>query len=85
MNGLPRRLLKVQAYRLRGWRPGPVPADFQRIRDRWEFGHMVVAGIKLAGFVMLAIGLPLARPARQAGPPDVDQSIADGSRDGSST
>ncbi|MBI1182603.1 MAG: DUF1772 domain-containing protein [Alphaproteobacteria bacterium] len=37
------------------WRPGPLPADFESIRTRWETGHMVVAGLKLAGFVCLAV------------------------------
>jgi hypothetical protein len=37
------------------WRPGPIPADFTAIRDRWEGGHMAVAALKLAGFILLAL------------------------------
>lgn len=33
------------------WSPGPVPANFSAIRMRWETGHIVMAGIKLAGLV----------------------------------
>lgn len=36
------------------WVPGPVPADFDAIRLRWETGHMVVAALKAVGFVTLA-------------------------------
>ena len=36
------------------WQPGPVPADFDAVRLRWETGHMAVAAIKLVGFVCLA-------------------------------
>lgn len=39
------------------WQPGPVPEDFTAIRDRWETGHMAVAGIKLAGFVATALSV----------------------------
>ena len=35
------------------WKPGPVPADFFAVRDRWETGHMVVAGLKFLGFLVL--------------------------------
>ena len=42
---------------LAGWRPGPVPADFTTIRDRWETGHMIVASLKVLGFVALAAGV----------------------------
>lgn len=46
------------------WRPGPIPADFQAVRDRWETGHMVIAGLKLLGLVAIA----LAVLPRDAGP-----------------
>ena len=36
------------------WRPGPLPADFAAVQRRWETGHLVMAGLKLAGFVALA-------------------------------
>lgn len=37
------------------WRPGPIPANFAAVRDRWEGGHMAVAALKLAGFILLAL------------------------------
>lgn len=39
------------------WVPGPIPENFEAIRLRWETGHMVVAGIKAAGFISLIVGL----------------------------
>jgi hypothetical protein len=39
------------------WTPGPIPRDFEVIRLRWETGHMIIAGIKLTGFVSLALAL----------------------------
>lgn len=39
------------------WTPGPIPADFEQIRLRWETGHMAVAAIKLGGFVALVLSL----------------------------
>ncbi len=50
------------------WRPGPVPEDFFLIRNRWETGHMVIAAIKLTGFVAVALSVLTSRsrgmPAR---------------------
>ena len=45
------------------WVPGPVPADFEAVRNRWETGHMAVAAVKLAGFVATALAVILSRPA----------------------
>jgi hypothetical protein len=45
------------------WTPGPVPADFAAVRDRWESGHVVIAAFKLAGFSALALSV-LATRAR---------------------
>jgi hypothetical protein len=47
---------------LAGWTPGPLPADFAAVRDRWETGHLVVAALKLAGFSALATAILRARP-----------------------
>lgn len=44
------------------WRPGPIPADFQAVRDRWETGHMAVAGLKLTGFVAIALAVLAGGP-----------------------
>jgi hypothetical protein len=37
------------------WQPGPLPADFYAIRNRWEGGHMVVAALKMCGFIAVAL------------------------------
>jgi len=37
------------------WQPGPIPSGFDAIRRRWEIGHMVVAALKLCGFVLLCM------------------------------
>ncbi len=39
------------------WTPGPVPGNFHEIRNRWETGHMVIAGVKLAGFIAVALSI----------------------------
>ncbi len=39
------------------WKPGPIPADFDLVRTRWETGHMVVAALKFCGFVLLCIAI----------------------------
>ena len=49
------------------WRPGPIPADFAAIRNRWETGHMIVAALKLAGLSALGLSLLTSdRPAARA-------------------
>jgi hypothetical protein len=40
---------------LASWKPGPIPADFEAIRLRWETGHMIIAGLKLAGLVAIVM------------------------------
>ena len=42
---------------LASWRPGPVPADFEIIRMRWETGHMIVAALKFVAVVLLAMAV----------------------------
>lgn len=42
------------------WQPGPIPADFDEIRLRWETGHMAVAALKLGGFVSVAFSIASA-------------------------
>lgn len=39
------------------WTPGPIPEDFEAIRDRWEYGHMCVAAAKALGVAVLASAL----------------------------
>ncbi|MBJ6128307.1 DUF1772 domain-containing protein [Microvirga splendida] len=48
------------------WEPGPIPEDFQSVRNRWETGHMAVAGFKLLGFMVTA--LSVITPSRGALP-----------------
>jgi hypothetical protein len=43
------------------WQPGPIPENFFQIRNRWETGHMVIAAIKLTGFVAVALSVLLSR------------------------
>lgn len=47
------------------WRPGPLPPEFAAVQRRWETGHMIIAGLKLIGF--LALALWAVRPAAGAG------------------
>jgi hypothetical protein len=44
---------------LAGWTPGPIPAEFAEVRDRWESGHIVVAAVKLLGFMALSLSVAL--------------------------
>lgn len=37
------------------WKPGPIPADFTAVRNRWETGHIIIAAIKIAAFSALAL------------------------------
>jgi hypothetical protein len=45
------------------WGAGPPPPDFARVRNRWESGHLIVAGLKAAGFVALACAVAMRRSA----------------------
>lgn len=40
---------------LAGWRPGPIPPDFDAVRWRWEAGHMAVAALKLPGLAAITM------------------------------
>jgi hypothetical protein len=53
---------------LANWVAGPVPADWARWRDRWEFGHAAVCVLKFAGFVAL-LGSALPETVTGAGKP----------------
>jgi hypothetical protein len=37
--------------------PGPVPENFDDIRTRWESGHIVIAALKLLGFMALSLAV----------------------------
>jgi hypothetical protein len=53
---------------LSGWTPETLPADWTRIRDRWEIGHAVHAALFGFGFGALAIAL-LAETSGNTGKP----------------
>jgi hypothetical protein len=42
---------------LANWVSGPIPPDWMHWRDRWEFGHATVAGIKFIGFVAIVLSV----------------------------
>jgi len=44
---------------LASWTPGPLPLDFDEIRAKWESGHIVVAAIKLLGFMAISLAATL--------------------------
>ena len=44
------------------WSPGPLPPDFTQVRDRWELGHMVVAGLKLIGLICADLAVLCFKP-----------------------
>jgi len=44
---------------LAGWTPGPIPENFHTIRGRWESGHIVVAVLKLLGFMALSLSVAM--------------------------
>jgi hypothetical protein len=48
-----------------GWRPGPLPADFQAVRTRWEGGHIAIAAIKALGFAALAVSCLITPSGRR--------------------
>jgi hypothetical protein len=39
------------------WTAGPVPANFDAVRNRWEAGHIVVAARKAIGFACVALAV----------------------------
>ena len=49
------------------WTLGPIPADFDAVRLRWETGHMAVASAKLIGLAFILFALILIGRGRQAG------------------
>jgi hypothetical protein len=47
------------------WTPGPAPADFFAVRNRWETGHIVITIIEFFGLIAVALSAlwPPRRPA----------------------
>ena len=39
------------------WVNGPVPSDWTDYRDRWEWGHAIIALVEMAGFGALIAGV----------------------------
>lgn len=44
------------------WLSNPVPPDWTRTRDQWEYAHAVNAFIKITGFSLLAVSVIIATP-----------------------
>jgi hypothetical protein len=40
---------------INGWTPGTLPADWQAVRDRWEYGHALGAALVLPALVLLIL------------------------------
>jgi hypothetical protein len=39
------------------WGPGPIPDNFEAVRNRWETGHIVISAIKVAGLSCMIAGV----------------------------
>jgi hypothetical protein len=52
---------------LSSWTPDSVPADWTRVRDRWEIGHAIQCLLFMVAFVALAIARSGARASARAG------------------
>jgi hypothetical protein len=49
------------------WAPGPVPENFEAVRDRWESGHVAMTAIKFCGLTAAVLaGLTAGRTRRAA-------------------
>jgi hypothetical protein len=48
------------------WLTNPVPADWTRYRDQWEYAHAVNAFIKIIGLSLLAISVLVETPKKRA-------------------
>jgi hypothetical protein len=50
------------------WEPGPIPANFATVRDRWEAGHIANTAIKTVGLCCtIAAVVSLTGPHATAG------------------
>lgn len=50
------------------WLTNPVPADWMRYRDQWEYAHAVNAFIKIIGLSLLAISVLVETPKKRPNP-----------------
>lgn len=48
------------------WLTNPVPADWTRYRDQWEYAHAVNAVIKIIGLGLLTISVLVETPKKSA-------------------
>ena len=48
------------------WLTNPVPADWTRYRDQWEYAHAVNALIKIIGLSLLVISVLVETPKQRA-------------------
>ncbi|MEZ2226202.1 hypothetical protein [Microcoleus sp.] len=48
------------------WLTNPIPADWTRYRDQWEYAHAVNAFIKIIGLSLLAISVLVETPKKRA-------------------
>lgn len=48
------------------WLTNPVPADWTRYRDQWEYAHAVNAFIKIIGLSLLAISVLVETPKKRS-------------------
>ncbi|MDB9511406.1 hypothetical protein PN499_09460 [Kamptonema animale CS-326] len=47
------------------WLTNPVPVDWMRYRDQWEYTHAVNAFIKIIGLSLLAISVLVETPTKR--------------------
>jgi hypothetical protein len=47
------------------WLTGPVPADWESVRMRWETGHAINTIVQLIGFSFLLLSVLADTPPRQ--------------------
>jgi len=48
------------------WGTNPIPADWTRYRDQWEYAHAVNALIKIVGLSLLVISVLVETPKKRA-------------------
>ena len=39
------------------WEPGPIPDNFEAVRNRWEAGHIVISAVKVVGLSCMIAGV----------------------------
>ena len=50
------------------WLTNPIPVDWTRYRDQWEYAHAVNASIKIIGLSLLAISVLVETPKKRPNP-----------------